>query len=77
MASLRIGLGRAIRRLRTQAGYSQERFANICHVHRTYMTSVETGRRNVSLEIIERIAKGLRMDTGQLMAEAEKERKLR
>jgi transcriptional regulator with XRE-family HTH domain len=59
MTSLRVVFGLAVRRLRTAAGYSQEAFAAKCGVHRTYMTDVERGKRNVSLDIIERIAKGL------------------
>jgi transcriptional regulator with XRE-family HTH domain len=39
------------------------------------MTGIERGRHNVSLDILERIAKGLKIDTGQLMAEAERERR--
>jgi transcriptional regulator with XRE-family HTH domain len=75
MMSLKIGLGRAVARLRRAAGYSQEAFALTCKVHRTYMTGIERGRHNVSLEILERVAKGLRLDTGQLMAAAEEERR--
>lgn len=64
-----------MRRLRTAEGYSQERFANHCGINRTYMTAIETGKRNVSLDVIERIAKGLSMDTGRLFAEVESERR--
>lgn len=74
MLPLRTGLGRAIARLRRESGFSQEAFALRCKVHRTYMTGIERGRHNVSLEILERLAKGLKMDTGRLMAEAERER---
>jgi transcriptional regulator with XRE-family HTH domain len=77
MLTLQVALGNAIRRLRTDAGYSQEGFAAACGVHRTYMTSVERGRRNVSLEIIERIATALKIDTGELLTEAEAERSTR
>lgn len=75
MISLRVGLGRAVTRLRKQAGYSQEQFALVCKVHRTYMTGIERGRHNASLDILERLAKGLKIDAGQLMVEAEKERR--
>jgi transcriptional regulator with XRE-family HTH domain len=75
MVSLKVGLGRAVARLRRAAGYSQEAFALTCKVHRTYMTGIELGRHNVSLEILERVAKGLKLDTGQLMAAAEEERR--
>lgn len=74
MISLRVGLGRAVARLRRERGYSQEAFALSCQVHRTYMTGIERGRHNVSLDILDRLAIGLGIDTGQLMAEAEKER---
>ncbi len=75
MTSLRVGFGRAVARLRREAGYSQEAFALACKVHRTYMTGIERGKHNVSLDIVERIAKGLRIDAGALMAEAERERR--
>ena len=75
MTTLKVGLGRAVARLRRAAGYSQEGFALACKVHRTYMTGIETGKHNVSLEILERVAKGLRLDTGQLLTEAEREKR--
>ena len=75
MKALRIGLGMAVARLRKEAGYSQEAFAHACNVHRTYMTGIERGRHNVSLDLIERLSDGLKLDTGQLMTEAERERR--
>ncbi len=74
MATLRTRLGRAVRRLRTAAGYSQESFADECGLHRTYMGAVERGETNISLDNIERIARGLRVTPAQLLAEAERER---
>jgi transcriptional regulator with XRE-family HTH domain len=67
MISLRIALGTAVARLRKKAGYSQEGFALACKVHRTYMTGIERGRHNLSLDLIERLAVGLEMDTGELI----------
>jgi len=74
MTALRAKLGRAVRRLRRGAGYSQESFADKCGVHRTYMGSVERGETNISLDNLERIARALNMTAGQLLVEAEKER---
>ncbi len=74
MTALRAKLGRAVRRLRQAAGYSQESFADKCKVHRTYMGSVERGETNISLDNLERIAKALSMSAGQLLLEAERER---
>ena len=74
MPTLRTRLGRAVRRLRTAAGYSQESFADACGLHRTYMGAVERGETNISLDNIERIARALRLTPAQLLAEAERER---
>ncbi len=74
MLTLRQRLGRAVRRLRKAAGYSQESFADACHLHRTYMGSVERGELNISLDNIERIAKTLGLTAGELLLEAEKDR---
>lgn len=73
MTSLQRRLGKAVRRLRSEAGYSQEGFADHVGVHRTTMGRIERGAFNVTLETIERIAKGLRMPVSRLLAEAEAE----
>lgn len=75
MILLRVALGRAVPRLRKGQGFSQETFALRCKIARTYMTGIEAGRHNLSLDLLERIANGLKTDTGQLMTEAERERR--
>jgi transcriptional regulator with XRE-family HTH domain len=52
-------LGRNLRAYREARGYSQEAFADVLGVHRTYMGSVERGERNLSLRSVERIAECL------------------
>lgn len=74
MTALRTKLGRAVRRLRKAAGYSQESFADRCGVHRTYMGAVERGETNISLDNLERISRALNLSTGELLMDAEKER---
>ncbi len=54
-------VGQRIRELRKQLELSQEALANEAEVDRTYVTDVENGRRNVSLEILERLIKALRV----------------
>ncbi len=49
-------LGRRIRELRTERGYSQEGFADKCGVHRTFMGTVERGESNLSFQNIARVA---------------------
>ena len=51
--------GQRIRKLRIQKGLSQEKFALSIDMDRTYYASVENGNRNISLNNIEKIAKGL------------------
>jgi transcriptional regulator with XRE-family HTH domain len=74
MPTLREKVGRAVRRLRTDAGYSQESFADACGLHRTYIGSVERGEVNISLDNLERIAHTLRIQVSRLFVEAEQGR---
>ena len=71
MATLRVRFGKAVRRRREAAGYTQESFADHIGVHRNYMGTVERGETNITLDNIERIAHGLRMTVAELMREAE------
>jgi transcriptional regulator with XRE-family HTH domain len=71
MPTLREKLGRTVRRLRTDAGYSQESFADACGLHRTYIGSVERGEINISLDNLERIARTLKVPLARLFTEAE------
>jgi transcriptional regulator with XRE-family HTH domain len=52
-------VGQRIRELRKQLELSQEGLAYKAEVDRTYVTDVENGRRNVSLQILERLIKAL------------------
>lgn len=54
-------VGQRIRVLRKELNLSQEALALKSEVDRTYMTDVENGRRNVSLEILEKIINGLKV----------------
>lgn len=47
--------GKRLRQLRIQRGYSQEEFAGKCGLDRTYISSLERGKRNISLKNIESI----------------------
>ena len=69
---LQLSLGRAVRAAGADLGYSQEPFAFMVGIHRTYMGAVERGERNVSLRNLVRIANALKMPLSCLIAEAEK-----
>ena len=52
-------LGQVIRTLRTQAGYSQDRFGSAIGVHRTYMGLVERGLANPTIKVLHGVAQRL------------------
>lgn len=59
MEDIKIAFGKRVKELRLQKGISQEKLANIAGVDRTYMTQVENGKRNLTIEKIRQICKGL------------------
>ncbi|MDB4916110.1 MAG: putative transcriptional regulator [Gemmatimonadetes bacterium] len=73
MITIQIKLGRAVRRLRAQADYSQESFAAAAGIHRTYMGLVERGRVAATIITIQKISTALGISPSQLLAEAEHE----
>ncbi|MWB95804.1 helix-turn-helix domain-containing protein [Flavobacterium sp. GA093] len=56
--------GSKVKELREQKGHSIEYLANISNVDRTYISDIEKGKRNVSIEIIEKIITALDTDFG-------------
>lgn len=68
---LLFAFGQTVRKLRLSQDISQEKFADMCNLHRTYISDVELGKRNVSLENIGKIAKALDMHISDLFKEVE------
>ena len=64
--------GLAVATLRKERGYSQERFALEANIARKYMSDIENGKRNVSLDVIKRIADKLDIPVSKLFEEVEK-----
>lgn len=60
-------VGRNLRAYRQARGLSQEAFADLVGVHRTYMGGLERGERNLTLRSVERIAEQIGMDPVVLM----------
>jgi transcriptional regulator with XRE-family HTH domain len=63
--------GQRVRELRTARGLSQEAFAQLAGLDRSYMGGVERGERNISLENICQIAEALQVPPGELFQWAE------
>jgi transcriptional regulator with XRE-family HTH domain len=55
-------VGRNIRACREARGLSQEAFADLLGVHRTYMGGIERGERNLTLKSLERLAQSIDVD---------------
>ena len=66
-----IRYGQAVRKVRLEQGISQEELADRCGLHRTYVSDVELGKRNISLENIERIAISLNRTLSDFFKEVE------
>ena len=60
--------GACVRQFRTETGLSQEKFALKINMDRTYFASVESGRRNISIENIKKIADGLDLSLSDLFS---------
>ena len=71
---IQVDFGVACKKLREAKGLSQERFALIIEMDRTYYASVESGKRNISIQNIKKIADGFGISVSELFANAEKDR---
>lgn len=66
-------VGANLRRHRLERGLSQESFADVLEVHRTYMGGIERGERNLTLQSVESIAERLGLDPLVLLARSSAE----
>lgn len=59
--------GHVVRARREKIGVSQERLAQLCGLDRTYVSGIERGRRNPTLQAVFRLAVGLRQSPADLL----------
>lgn len=64
--------GKAVRSRRQRLGWSQEDFADRAGIHRTYVSSIELGKVQVSIRIASQLAKALEIPLSKLWVEVEK-----
>ena len=64
--------GQNLKKMRVEKEISQERLAFMAKLHRTYISDVERGNRNISLINIEKIAKALNIDLRDLLNDPQK-----
>ncbi|MBI1346294.1 helix-turn-helix domain-containing protein [bacterium] len=71
--SLEARFGLAIRRHREGQGLSQEAFADVAGIHRTYVSSIERGKVQVSIGIAQQLAEALGVPLSRIWRELERE----
>ena len=65
--------GTNLRTYRNKLGVSQEKFAEMCGLHRTYISDIERFKRSIALENVQKIADALGIETYKLfVTEVEK-----
>lgn len=65
---IKILVGKRVKTLRNKLGLSQEELADIVELDRTYITSVECGKRNISIVNIEKLAKALKVTLSEFFS---------
>jgi len=65
---IRIILAQKLRFLRFTRGWSQETLAELAGLHRTYVSSIERGERNVSIDNLEKLADAFELSVSELLA---------
>ena len=74
MEPIEKSFGAAIRRRRVKLGLSQEDFAEKAGIHRTYVSSIELGKVQVSIGIAEKLALALDLPLSRMWLDMEKQR---
>jgi transcriptional regulator with XRE-family HTH domain len=60
-------VGRNLRAYREANGLTQEAFAEVLGIHRTYMGGIERGERNLTLKSVERLANRIELEPQSLL----------
>lgn len=61
-----------VKKYRLSLGLSQEKLAEICKLHRTYISDIERSQRSISLKNVQKIANALNVPIYKLFLEVEK-----
>lgn len=72
LSDVTVRFGKRLREVREEADISQEKLADLAGLHRTYVSSVERGKNNISLLNIERLAQALGVTMGELMPDTKR-----
>ena len=64
---VRTRLAQNLRRLRLAKELSQEAFADVAGLHRTYISDLERGARNPTITVVDKLATALEVNLGELL----------
>lgn len=70
MSDILIVVGENIKYYRTKLGMTQEELAERAGINRSYLASLERGRRNTTLKTVEMLAKALGVSTTDLVSQS-------
>jgi transcriptional regulator with XRE-family HTH domain len=73
MQKIEILFGNAVRKRRKELGLSQEDFADKAGIHRTYVSSIELGKVQVSIRIAAQLAEALELPLSELWRDIEQD----
>lgn len=65
MVNIKIKFGLKIKELRKQKSYSQDKLAKLSSIEKSYISNIENGNRNISLEILNKLAKAFEIKIHQ------------
>ena len=71
--TIEILFGRIVRRYREKVGLSQEDFADVAGIHRTYVSSIERGKVQVSIGVAQKLSAALGVPLSRLWKDLERE----
>jgi transcriptional regulator with XRE-family HTH domain len=69
--------GIVVPRLRKAEGLSQEEFADLCGLHRTYVGSIERGEKTVTIATATKVAEALGLRLWELLKQVDEEPRTR
>jgi transcriptional regulator with XRE-family HTH domain len=72
MQQILLALGKRLRELRAEQGFSQEAFADHCGLHRTAMSLIERGKRVPSLRTLVTLSRGFGVSLSELLEDIDK-----
>ena len=67
MREVLVQLGKRIRMFRERQGISQEELAGRAELHRNYMSQIESGKRNLSIYRVVKLARALKVSPSKLL----------